>query len=217
MANETNPENPTTTKKRGRPRVFDRDAALAKATELFWRKGYEATSISNLTEAMNIRTPSLYAAFGSKEALYIEVLEFYQNNYGPLVWGRFFNAESAQKAIENLLLDSAATLTGCKADIPNGCMVSLSSVASEGYLHLGDIVQNARSLTFDRIKARLDEDVKAGKLKPDFDTNAFARYIQNIQLGMSVLARDGATRKDLEGVAEMAMLTLHSHNLEIDK
>lgn len=212
MASENSNKSPTITKKRGRPRVFDRDTALEKATELFWRKGYEATSISDLTKAMEINTPSLYAAFGSKEALYIEVLEFYQNKYGTLVWGRFLEADTARKAIEDLLLDSAATLTGCVADKPRGCMVSLSSVASEGYMHLGDIIHNARSIIFERIKTRLDDDVKAGKLRADFDTQAFARYIQNIQLGMSMMARDGATRKDLEDVAHMAILAMESYS-----
>src|SRR5688572_27210770 len=110
---------------RGRPRAFDRDAALTRATHLFWRKGFEATSIADLTEAMGIGSPSLYAAFGSKEALYVEALHHYGENYEPLVWDAFRAAGTAREAVMSYLLDSAAVLTGSVADNPPGCMVAL--------------------------------------------------------------------------------------------
>jgi AcrR family transcriptional regulator len=75
---------------------------------------------------------SLYAAFGSKEALYVEALTHYGKNYDALAWGRFYAAGTAREAVEFLLLDSAASLTGCIADNPRGCMVALSAVGSEG-------------------------------------------------------------------------------------
>src|SRR6187551_2996735 len=83
---------------RGRPRAFEREAALARATRLFWLKGYEATSIAELTEAMGIGSPSLYAAFGSKEALYAEALRHYCENYDALFWKRFHSAGTAREA-----------------------------------------------------------------------------------------------------------------------
>src|SRR5690349_867915 len=132
---------------RGRPRAFDREAALARATRLFWLKGYEATSIADLTEAMGIGSPSLYAAFGSKEALYREALRHYCENYDALVWARFLAAETAREAVRSLLLDSAAVLTGGRADIPSGCMVTLSSVASEGAADLIERLRSARAAT----------------------------------------------------------------------
>jgi AcrR family transcriptional regulator len=92
---------------RGRPRAFDREAALAQATRLFWRKGYTATSISDLTEVMKIGSPSLYAAFGSKEALYAEALRHYCERYDVLVWTNFGAAKTARGAVEALLMDSA--------------------------------------------------------------------------------------------------------------
>ncbi len=198
-------ERKTAIRSRGRPRAFDREAALAKATRLFWTKGYEATSISDLTEAMGIGSPSLYAAFGSKEALYAEALRHYRENYESLVWGRFSAADTARDAVEALLLDSAAALTGSACDIPLGCMVTLSSVASEGHADLGTLVRSARNIVRDRLRERLERAVEEGEVLPSVDIHALARFIQSIVHGMSILARDEVTRTELEGVTEVAM------------
>jgi AcrR family transcriptional regulator len=191
---------------RGRPRAFDREAALAQATRLFWVKGFEATSIADLTEAMGIGAPSLYAAFGSKEALYAEALRHYAESNEPLVWSGFFSAATARDAVLSFLMDSAAALTGCLADIPRGCMVALSSVGSEGHAELGEQVRAARAVTFDRLEARLNQAVAAGEIPASTDIRALARFVQTVQNGMSILARDGASCAELEGVAQVAML-----------
>src|SRR5918993_4559717 len=94
------PDKAATSRPRGRPRGFDREAALAQAMRLFWLKGFEATSIADLTGAMGIGSPSLYAAFGSKEALYAEALRYYDAQYEPRVWGRFEAARTARDAAE---------------------------------------------------------------------------------------------------------------------
>jgi AcrR family transcriptional regulator len=196
----------TTARPRGRPRAFDREAALAQATRLFWSKGYEATSLADLTEAMGIGSTSLYAAFGSKEALYVEALRHYRESYEALVWARFFSAGTAREAVMSLLLDSAAALTGCPGDIPHGCMVTLSSVGSEGHSELGELVRSARAVTLDRLKARLGRAVAADEIPASVDVHALARFVQTVQNGMSILARDGASRAELEAVAQVAML-----------
>ena len=195
----------TASRSRGRPREFDRQAALAKATRLFWQKGFEATSISDLTEAMGIGSPSLYAAFGSKEALYAEALRDYAESNGSLVWGRFSAAETAREAVSSFLMDSAATLTGCVVDIPLGCMVALSAVGSEGHLELGEMVRLERRSTFTRLQARFERAVANGELSAAVDIQALARFVQTIQFGMSILARDGAQRSELESVAQVAL------------
>lgn len=111
---------------------FDRDAALRSAMTVFWSKGYEATSISDLTEALGIGVKSLYAAFSSKDALYAEALSCYTTSYEHLVLGRFRKAATARDAARAYLLDSATAMTGADSDLPSGCMVNLGSVGSDG-------------------------------------------------------------------------------------
>lgn len=190
---------------RGRPRAFDRAAALAQATRLFWQKGYEATSIADLTQAMGIGSPSLYAAFGSKEALYAEALRHYADTYGVHAWGRFQSAGTAREAIAGLLLDSAAALTAPCGGHPTGCMVALSTVASEGHAELGELVRASRSDTLRRLEERLGTAVANGELPASADVHGLARFVQTVQCGMSILARDGASAAELEAVARIAM------------
>jgi len=191
---------------RGRPRAFDREAALARATRLFWEKGYAATSIADLTEAMEIGAPSLYAAFGSKEELYVEALGHYRDTTEDFVWARFLAAPTAREAAKALLMDSAAALTGCLADMPTGCMVTLSAVGSEGNAELGALVRSARAVGFERLRDRLERGRDEGEIPGSVDLDALARFVQTLQNGMSILARDGVGRVELEGVAEVAML-----------
>lgn len=191
---------------RGRPRAFDRVAALGEAVRLFWMKGFEATSIADLTQAMGIGSPSLYAAFGSKEALYAEALRHYCETNEHLVWAAFQSAGTAREAVRSFLMDSAAALTGCDADLPRGCMVTLSSVGSEGHDELGELVREARGVTLDRLEGRFGRGVADGEIAASADVYALARFVQAVQSGMSVLARDGASREELMNVAELAML-----------
>jgi AcrR family transcriptional regulator len=191
---------------RGRPRAFDRNAALSQAMRLFWQKGYEATSMSDLTEAMGIGSPSLYAAFGSKEALYAETLHHYQESFQTLGWASFCAARTARDAVEAWLMDSAGFLTGAVLDLPLGCMVTLSAVGSEGHQELGELARSARAAPFSRLMERLSQAVADGEIPANVDVPALARFVQTVQNGMSILARDGVSRAELESVAQVAML-----------
>jgi AcrR family transcriptional regulator len=190
---------------RGRPRAFDREAALAQAMKLFWVKGYEATSIADLTDALGIGSTSLYAAFGSKDELYAEALQFYSVTYEHLVLGRFRKAATAREAAFAYLWDSAAAMTGADCDLPHGCLVTLGSVGSDGHAELADLMRTTRGKAFDVLVSRLEQAVAEGELPKRVDVAKLARFLQTVQSGMAIRARDGAERSELQAVAEIAM------------
>lgn len=190
---------------RGRPRAFDRDLALTTAMKLFWIKGYEATSIADLTDALGIGVKSLYAAFGSKDELYAEALRHYCATYEHLVFGRFREAATARDAALAYLLDSAASMTGSDCDLPHGCMATLGTVGSDGHAELGDLMRSTRGIAFDVLSPRLERAVAEGELPKSVDVAKLARYLQTVQSGMAIRARDGADRAELQAVAELAI------------
>ncbi|UGT63462.1 TetR/AcrR family transcriptional regulator [Nocardia asteroides] len=109
---------------RGRPRAFERAAALNRAREVFWEHGYEGTSLADLTTAMGIASPSLYAAFGSKEALFREAVELYGATYGGYTERALREEPTARASIEAMLRDNAAAYTA--PELPHGCMIVLA-------------------------------------------------------------------------------------------
>jgi len=196
----------TAARPRGRPRAFDREAALDIATRLFWRKGYAATSISDLTEAMGIGSPSLYAAFGSKEALYAEALCHFGKRFEALIWDGFRAASTARDAVAALLMNSAAAFgQTCDQSGALGCMVTLSAVGSEGHAELGAQVRASRASAVTQVEQRLARAVAEGELAADTDIPGLTRFFTAVQNGMSIQARDGATRAELESIASQAM------------
>jgi AcrR family transcriptional regulator len=169
---------------------------------IFWQKGYSATSLCDLTSAMGIGSPSLYAAFGSKEALYAEALAHYVRSNEAIAWGGFFAADTARGAISALLHDTAVGLS----QAANGCMVTLSAVGAEGHPELGAIVTSARHATLTRLEDRLERAQLDGEIGLSVDIHGLARFVQAVQNGISLLARDGAALDELTGVAETAMM-----------
>ncbi len=172
---------------------------------LFWIKGYEATSIADLTQALGVGTTSLYAAFESKDALYAEALRHYSETYEDLVFGRFREAGSVREAAAAYLLDSATAMTGADCDLPHGCMATLSTVGSEGHTELSELMRSTRGVAFDVLADRLKKGVADGELPGSVDVAKLARFLQTIQSGMAIRARDGAHRTELQAVAEIAM------------
>jgi AcrR family transcriptional regulator len=188
---------------KGRPREFDADEALDRALEVFWRKGYEGASLAELTEAMGINRPSLYAAFGNKEALFRRALDRYAE--GPAAYTReALNAPTAREVAEQLLHGAAVALTDpCH---PPGCLGVM------GALTCGDAADSireelcARRAAFEKELTRRLELAKAdGDLPADTNCADLARLVMTIMQGMSVQAASGASRQDLRKVAEMAL------------
>jgi AcrR family transcriptional regulator len=196
--------------RRGRPRVFDRNAALMTAMKLFWVKGYEATSITDLTTALGIGTTSLYAAFGSKDQLYAEALKLYATSYEHLVLGRFRIAPTAREAAFAYLWDSAAAMTGSDCSLPRGCMVTLGTVGGDEHAEVGALMRATRGGAYEVLKARLEKAIGDGELPKSVSIEYLARYLQTVQSGMAIRARDGATREELQSVAQMAMASWDS-------
>ncbi len=189
---------------RGRPREFERTEALNQAMKIFWQKGYTATSMNDLYETMGIKSPSLYAAFGSKEDLYEEVLLHYEQSVAPRIWGHMTTEPSPRQAVWLWLERSAEMLT--QNDMPHGCMVTLSAVGSEGHDRLGTLVRRLRESGIDLLKARLAQAQKQGDLPDSVDVEALTRLYISVQQGMSIQARDGAGRETLLSIARMAMV-----------
>jgi AcrR family transcriptional regulator len=189
---------------RGRPRGFDRQKALARAMEVFWARGYEGSSISDLTGAMGIASPSLYAAFGSKEALFQEAVTHYKATEGPEILAAMDAAPVIRDAVEAYLTTSATTFT--RRGKPRGCMVVLSGLtpaaANEG---LCEGLRNDRAANIDDLESRLKMAVSAGQLPAEMDTRAVATFYVTVQQGMAIQARDGATRATLMRIAHDAM------------
>ncbi|HEX8538688.1 MAG TPA: TetR/AcrR family transcriptional regulator [Cystobacter sp.] len=171
--------------------------------ELFWRKGFTATSIAELCAAMGINSPSLYAAFGGKEALYEAAMCQYQETYGPLVWEEFSKAPTARDAIETWLLSSAEVLPG--REKPLGCMVTLASVGDEEHAELNARLVKQRAQVLQRIRERLERAIAEGELSRSVEPLPLARFYVGVQQAMSIQARDGATREELRATARLAM------------
>lgn len=189
---------------RGRPRRFDRDTALAKAMEVFWTRGYEEASLAELTAAMGLNPPSLYAAFGSKEALFREALDLYARTEGGGIWDHLETAPSARLALELLLRATAARFT--RGTAPRGCMIVLAAPQMQGSSQaVCDELKARRLENATMVERRLRRAVRAGELPEATDCAALAGYFVCLQHGMSIQARDGASQAMLMAVADAAM------------
>lgn len=172
--------------------------------ELFWDRGYHAASMNDLTEAMAINSPSLYAAFGSKEELYREAIAHFAATESDDILAPLQDAATAREAIEGYLMASAATFT--RPGRPPGCMVVLSAVNAVGVSEeTSRILREMRAGSVTMIEERLKRAVAEGELPTSLDRHAIASYYVTVQQGMSIQARDGASRAMLEAIVHGAM------------
>jgi AcrR family transcriptional regulator len=187
----------------GRPRNFDPDDALDRAMVVFWRRGYEGATLPELTEAMGINRPSLYAAFGNKEQLFRKAIDRYVT--GPAGYIRTALAlPNARVAVEQLFAGSIGLLTDPRN--PGGCLVI------QGALACGATAESVRrelvavrAAGLDLIHERLKQAQRDGELPTETNLADLARYIATVVHGLGVQAAGGATRRQLQRVAELAM------------
>ncbi|ARF57346.1 TetR/AcrR family transcriptional regulator [Streptomyces gilvosporeus] len=192
------------TKRRGRPRSFDRETALEQAMRSFWEQGYEATSISDLTRTMGISAPSLYAAFGDKRALFDEVVTEYGRVYGGFLPRAVAEEPTARRGVERALREAAAeyTLPGR----PRGCLVISAALnTAPASAEVAESLREMRLANVHDIQRAITADVASGELPTTTDAAALAHYVVAVMQGMSQQARDGADRATLEVIAELAM------------
>jgi AcrR family transcriptional regulator len=187
---------------RGRPRSFDRETALEKALLAFWEDGYEATSVSDLTRVMDIGAPSLYAAFGDKRSLFEEVVQVYGTRYGSFADRALAEEPTARAAVERTLREAAAAYT--EPGHPPGCLV-VHAAANCSTPEVEQSLRDRRNANIAAFEGRIRADVAAGVLPPGTDAAALARHTGAMIQGMSQQARDGASREELEAVAEIAL------------
>src|SRR5690349_2032941 len=187
----------------GRPREFNTEEALDKALHVFWQKGYEGASMPDLTEAMGINRPSLYAAFGNKESLFRKVLDRYAA--GPAAYVQeALAAPTARAVFERLLAGAIEALANPK--MPRGCL------AVQGALACGDAAESVRKELCARrgaaealLRERFARAREEGDLPKAVDPADLAKYATTVLNGLSVQASGGATRAQLRRVAELAL------------
>src|SRR5690606_36262378 len=189
---------------RGRPRRFDRDAALATAMELFWEHGYEGTSLNMLTSAMGITPTSLYAAFGSKDELFREAVRLY-NSPDRSVIPKALRRPRTRDAVEALLRENADAYIDPAT--PAGCMVFTAATnLGTGHEHIGRLLADCRRDTLAELRERIERGTAEDDLPAGVDAAALASYVYAVMEGLSFRARDACPREDLHAVIDIAML-----------
>lgn len=192
---------------KGRPRGFDRDQALQKALEVFWTRGYGPATVAELCAAMGINPPSLYAAFGNKDALFLEALRHYEDTYWAAPWKALDEEADLQRGMERFFSEAAAILSS--RDVPCGCLVVQNSGSvSLDSEEVRDALRMLREASRTSFLKRLAHARASGDLPPGADVEALAAAFAAVLQGMSAQARDGASRESLERLARASLAML---------
>jgi AcrR family transcriptional regulator len=186
----------------GRPRAFDPQKALQRAMLVFWRKGYLGTSLSDLTKAMGINRPSLYAAFGNKDSLFRKALSRYAKGPSSYLTDAL-EERTARAVVEQLLLGVVNLLTDPRT--PVTCMWVHGALSHGGDGSLGGEFAAQRAAGLAELRARFKRAIAEGGLPRDADPDILARYVQTVNFGLTVQASTGATRKELLRVVDVVL------------
>ncbi|HVW77532.1 MAG TPA: TetR/AcrR family transcriptional regulator [Alloacidobacterium sp.] len=193
----------------GRPREFDKAAALVRARDLFWERGYEGVSMSDLVQALGIASARIYAAFGSKENLFREAIALYEANEGGFADRALKEEPTALRAIERMLREGIELYTGKKN--PRGCMVvaSATNCSSENEPLREWLEQHRRARTASIVK-RIKKAIREGELPKKADAQAFGDLCAAALHGISVQARDGVSRERLLATVPLVLRLLQA-------
>ena len=191
----------------GRLRTFDIEKALADSAKLFWKKGFDLTSISDLTNQLGIAPASFYFAFESKEKLFKQVIDRYIA-FQTEAFDRAFRAPDTSRAVQALLRGYAEVVTD--KDHAAGCIVINSSPAIDCDDPLKKWLAAHREDLRRRLQQRFSDDHKAGKLSADSNPKILARFVMTLAGGLAIEARAGASRNELYGMIDMAMTSFHT-------
>lgn len=171
---------------------------------LFWAKGFDGASMADLTAVMGINPPSLYAAFGSKEALFREATDLYSETEGVGIWRSLHQSATARQAVEGFLRESAAAFS--RAGDPPGCLIVLGALNANGNnAAICEDLRQRREANVAELRTRLEAAVREGELRAGIDCEAIAVFYVTVQQGMSIQARDGASHARLLAAADGAM------------
>ncbi len=199
----------------GRPRGFCVEDALDRAMTVFWRQGYEGASMSDLTAAMGISSPSLYACFGSKEGLFRAVLEHYDERRKSFMES-VLAAPTAADVAKAYLYGAAAFAVDTSGQNPPGCLL-LQSGLSCGDAEIPDELARHRAEKEAALCARFEKARKQGDLPKSADPEALARYLMTVSNGIFVQAASGASAGELQAVAAMALMAWPGANAKSPK
>lgn len=191
----------------GRPRTFDKASALKSAMHVFWEKGYEGTTMSDLVQAIGVKGPSVYAAFGNKDSIFIEAVKEYSEMIlnGPL---KALNDESdIYQAIKKLLegnLDFFVNSTN-----PKGCLIMTSAInATPEHTDLVDFVRSYRDDYKQRLVKRFELAIEQKQIRTEIDPAYLAEYYLMIIHGMALRAKDGSCLSELTKAVEISLVGL---------
>jgi AcrR family transcriptional regulator len=195
----------------GRKRAFDKEEALDKAMHVFWENGYAGTSLSQLTSALGINKPSLYAAFGNKEQLFATSMEHYIDQYAAPHLHQLTDPSEAplKERLRAYLFGIIDVISDCKS--PNGCMFVKSSCESGSVAVPDEITTGLQDMGMANEKALinlLEAERLKGRLPEDTRVQDITSYLLSVSYGLTVLAQRGKTKEELKSVVEIAVSTL---------
>lgn len=194
-----------TKKSRGRPKVFDKEAALDKAMALFWQHGYEATSLADLVEATGAKAPTLYAEFVNKEGLFLAVLDRYISRFAARHEAVLFDED---KSVDQALRDYFTAIATCftSKDTPAGCfMINTSSALAASSTDIANTIKSRHAKQEQTLAQFLQQRQLRGELAENGDVQQLAQFLNCVLQGMSISAREGADFEKLMRIADTTL------------